>query len=277
MSFGCTEPFMYCTNWMAWPSGSVTTKLRLPLASVSTLAGTATPLAGEVVAEAARVGGLEADADQAILVALQRRRELDELGVVHLEGDEIALDRGILGREGFGEADDSAVELPRLVEVVDLGGEVGDAGDLRTLGCRRRAPDGHGQQKAQRQGELAVGSGHSCGLRLCDLAPLRRAPPDRNNCHAVGRVPDRVPDPRRGHGPGATIRAMLKNLRRGALVVALGLLLRPDAAFAQAQPAVAAPPSRTRAHVDTLASPKLEGRLTGSPARTRRPPTSKRS
>ena len=58
---------------------------------------------------------------------------------------------------------------------------------------------------------------------------------------------------------------MLNPLRRGALIVALGLLLRPDVALAQAQPAVAAPPSRTRAHVDTLASPKLEGRLTGSP------------
>ena len=58
---------------------------------------------------------------------------------------------------------------------------------------------------------------------------------------------------------------MLNPLRRGALIVALGLLLRPDAALAQAQPAVAAPPSRTRTHVDTLASPKLEGRLTGSP------------
>ena len=57
---------------------------------------------------------------------------------------------------------------------------------------------------------------------------------------------------------------MLKSLRRGALIVALGLLLRPDVALAQAQPAVAAPASRTRAHVDTLASPKLEGRLTGS-------------
>src|SRR6187200_1726253 len=60
-------------------------------------------------------------------------------------------------------------------------------------------------------------------------------------------------------------RAMLNPLRRGALIVALGLLLRPDAAFAQAQPAAAPAPSRTRAHVDTLASPKLEGRLTGSP------------
>jgi Peptidase family M28/PA domain/PDZ domain len=57
---------------------------------------------------------------------------------------------------------------------------------------------------------------------------------------------------------------MLNPLRRGALIVALGLLLRPDAAFAQAQPAPAAPMSRTRAHVDTVASPKLEGRLTGS-------------
>ena len=34
-------------------------------------------------------------------------------------------------------------------------------------------------------------------------------------------------------------REMLKTFRRGALVVALGLLLRPDAAVAQAQPAVA--------------------------------------
>ena len=58
---------------------------------------------------------------------------------------------------------------------------------------------------------------------------------------------------------------MLNPLRRGALIVALGLLLRPDVALAQAQPAAAAPASRTRAHVDTLASPKLEGRLTGSP------------
>jgi hypothetical protein len=58
---------------------------------------------------------------------------------------------------------------------------------------------------------------------------------------------------------------MLKTLRSGALIVAFGLLLRPDAALAQAQPAVAAAPSRTRAHVDSLASPKLEGRLTGTP------------
>jgi hypothetical protein len=59
---------------------------------------------------------------------------------------------------------------------------------------------------------------------------------------------------------------MLKTLRGGALIVAFGLLIRPDAGFAQAQPApAAAPASRTRAHVDTLASPKLEGRLTGSP------------
>jgi hypothetical protein len=66
--------------------------------------------------------------------------------------------------------------------------------------------------------------------------------------------------------PGARMPGeMLKTLRRGALVVALGLLLRPDVALAQAQPAVAAPPSRTRVRVDTLASPKLEGRLTGSP------------
>ena len=81
-----------------------------------------------------------------------------------------------------------------------------------------------------------------------------------------GLRPGLRPGPRPGHGPGARIPdEMLNPLRRGALIVALGLLLRPDAALAQAQPAAAAPVSRTRAHVDTLASPKLEGRLTGSP------------
>ena len=44
LSLVCTDPFMYCTNWMAWPSGSVTTKLRLPLPSASTFFGTSTPL-----------------------------------------------------------------------------------------------------------------------------------------------------------------------------------------------------------------------------------------
>jgi hypothetical protein len=60
---------------------------------------------------------------------------------------------------------------------------------------------------------------------------------------------------------------MLHFLRRGALGLALALSIGPSAANAQAQPAVqpAATPSRTRAHVDALASPKLEGRLTGSP------------
>jgi hypothetical protein len=58
---------------------------------------------------------------------------------------------------------------------------------------------------------------------------------------------------------------MLNSPRRGALVAGLGLLLAAPSAFAQAQPAVQAAPSRTRAHVDALASPKLEGRLTGSP------------
>jgi hypothetical protein len=47
-----------------------------------------------------------------------------------------------------------------------------------------------------------------------------------------------------------------------SLVLALGL---PALAGAQAQPAAGPAPSRTRAHVDALASPKLEGRLTGSP------------
>ena len=150
-------------------------------------------LAREVVAQPARVRGLEPDADQAILVALQRRRDLDELRVVDLEGDQLAFDGRVLGGEGLGEADDPAVELPRLVEALDLGGEAGDPGDLRTLGLGGRAPDGHGQQEAQRQGELAVGLGHSCGLRLCDLARLRRAPPDRNNCKLLGACSEHAP------------------------------------------------------------------------------------
>jgi membrane-associated protease RseP (regulator of RpoE activity) len=56
-------------------------------------------------------------------------------------------------------------------------------------------------------------------------------------------------------------------LRRGSLAVGLGLWIGVSAANGQAQPAAqpVATPSRTRAHVDALASPKLEGRLTGSP------------
>jgi Zn-dependent M28 family amino/carboxypeptidase len=46
-----------------------------------------------------------------------------------------------------------------------------------------------------------------------------------------------------------------------ALVLVLGTAVP---AFGQAQPAVAPTPSRTRTHVDALASPKLEGRLTGT-------------
>jgi hypothetical protein len=48
--------------------------------------------------------------------------------------------------------------------------------------------------------------------------------------------------------------------------LALTLVLGTSApAFGQAQPATAPASSRTRAHVDALASPKLEGRLTGTP------------
>jgi hypothetical protein len=60
---------------------------------------------------------------------------------------------------------------------------------------------------------------------------------------------------------------MLHFLRRGAVGAGFALLLGASGAAAQAQPAVqpAAAPSRTRAHVETLASPKLAGRMTGSP------------
>src|SRR5688572_5121982 len=51
--------------------------------------------------------------------------------------------------------------------------------------------------------------------------------------------------------------------RTRALALSLSLAL-PAFAGAQAQPAVAPAPSRTQAHVAALASPKLEGRLTGS-------------
>jgi hypothetical protein len=55
-------------------------------------------------------------------------------------------------------------------------------------------------------------------------------------------------------------------LRAGTLILALGPLAWPTTVLAQAQarPAAEAPPSRTRAHVDAVASPKLQGRLTGS-------------
>ena len=49
--------------------------------------------------------------------------------------------------------------------------------------------------------------------------------------------------------------------RTWALALSVAL---PALAGAQAQPAVAPAPSRTQAHVDALASPTLEGRLTGS-------------
>jgi hypothetical protein len=60
---------------------------------------------------------------------------------------------------------------------------------------------------------------------------------------------------------------MVHFLRYGSLGVGLGLIVGVSAAAAQAQPAAqpASSPSRTKAHVDALASPKLEGRLTGSP------------
>lgn len=55
-------------------------------------------------------------------------------------------------------------------------------------------------------------------------------------------------------------------LRRGGLGIGLSLALGIAAAFAQAQPAPrTAAPSLTQAHVDALASPELEGRMTGSP------------
>ena len=60
---------------------------------------------------------------------------------------------------------------------------------------------------------------------------------------------------------------MVHFLRRGSLGLGLSLWIAVSAANAQALP-VARPdaaPSRTRAHVDALASLKLEGRLTGSP------------
>jgi len=53
-------------------------------------------------------------------------------------------------------------------------------------------------------------------------------------------------------------------LRRSA-ATGLGLLLGAHLLSAQAQRAAQAPETRTRTHVETLASPKLEGRLTGSP------------
>ena len=58
---------------------------------------------------------------------------------------------------------------------------------------------------------------------------------------------------------------MVQFLRSGSLGVGLGLFVAVSAAHGQAQPQTAATPTRTRAHVDALASPKLEGRLTGTP------------
>jgi hypothetical protein len=60
---------------------------------------------------------------------------------------------------------------------------------------------------------------------------------------------------------------MLHAVRRSVLGLGLALTFGISGASGQAQPVAqpAATPSRTRAHVDTLASPTLQGRMTGSP------------
>src|SRR5689334_16648669 len=75
--------------------------------------------------------------------------------------------------------------------------------------------------------------------------------------------------PGAGVAPGPVVpvvrsAAMLTSLRRGTLAAGLGLLVATSPAFGQAQSNANPAPSRTRAHVEALASPKLEGRLTGT-------------
>ncbi len=70
----------------------------------------------------------------------------------------------------------------------------------------------------------------------------------------------------RAYGPLLLRSGVMSNLlRRVALAAGWALLAGSAPAFGQAQPATQTTPSHTRAHVDALASPKLEGRLTGSP------------
>ena len=53
-------------------------------------------LACEEIAQLTRVGGLEADTDQAILIAFEGGRDLDGLAVIDLEADKIAWNLGSL-------------------------------------------------------------------------------------------------------------------------------------------------------------------------------------
>ena len=50
----------------------------------------------EEIAQLTRVGGLEADTDQAILIAFEGGRDLDGLAVIDLEADKIAWNLGSL-------------------------------------------------------------------------------------------------------------------------------------------------------------------------------------
>jgi hypothetical protein len=95
----------------------------------------------QVVAQRARIRGLEPDADQPILrIFLQRRRHLDELPVVHLEARQLARDLRVVRLERLRHPHHAAVELPRFFQAGHLYGDIRDSDDLRPL--RRAQPDG---------------------------------------------------------------------------------------------------------------------------------------
>jgi hypothetical protein len=70
------------------------------------------------------------------------------LAVVNLEAGEFSRNRGIPGLKSLRHADDARIEFSRLIEIVHLHGDVGDAHDSRPL-RRRGGNRNHNGQPAE--------------------------------------------------------------------------------------------------------------------------------
>ena len=96
-------------------------------------------LCGQVVAEPARILGFEADLNQFVIgFARERRRHLDILAVIHLEHGDIGRIAGSPVPEDLVISQHTRIEFTRLLEVVGLDYEVGNADNRRDARLRRR-------------------------------------------------------------------------------------------------------------------------------------------